>query len=114
MITLPSGATVTLKDPALLRVKDRNKVIAAGDSIIGEVSKGIAFTEALLAAVIESWSFDFLPPSIKPESLGELTIADYDFLVEESSAITAVLFPALAKKEDGTTDPKVLTDNFKV
>ena len=114
MITLPSGATVTLKDPSLLRVKDRNKVIAAGDPVTGDVSKGIAFTEALLAAVIESWSFDFLPPSVKIESLGELTIADYDFLVEESADITAVLFPALAKKEDGKIDPKVPTDNSKI
>ena len=114
MITLPSGASVTFKDPANLRVKDRNKVIAAGDSITGDVSKGIAFTEALLAVVIESWSFDFLPPSVKIDSLGELTIPDYDALVEESAAITAVLFPALGKVEEGKADPKVPMDNSKI
>ena len=30
-ITLPSGAIVTIKDPSSLRVRDRNRVIQAGD-----------------------------------------------------------------------------------
>ena len=114
IITLPSGATVTFKDSALLRVKDRNKVIAAGDSITGEVSKGIAFTEALLASVITEWSFDLLPPSINKDSLGELDIADYDALVEASTSVTSVLFPSLAENKDGTADPKAPTVNSKI
>jgi len=95
-ITLPSGATVTIKDPATLRVKDRNRVIKAGEGLTGEITKGLAFSEALVATIIEDWSFDLIIPSVKPDSLEELEIADYDALVAASEDISKVLFPALA------------------
>jgi hypothetical protein len=109
IITLPSGATVTLKDPSALRVKDRNRVIKAGDNVSGDVSKGIAFSEALIATIVDSWSFDLLPPNVKLESLEELEIADYDALVEASQDISKVLFPALTKNKETEADPKAPT-----
>jgi hypothetical protein len=110
-ITLPSGATVTLKDPSTLRVKDRNRVIKAGDGLTGDVSKGIAFNEALLAVIIEDWSFDLIVPSVKPESLEELEIADYDALTKATEDISSILFPTLAKTEKSEADPKVPTES---
>jgi hypothetical protein len=113
-ITLPSGATVTIKDPAGLRVKDRNRVMKAGDGLTGEVAKGLAFSEALIATIIEEWSFDLMIPSVKLESLEELEIADYDALTKASEDISAILFPTLAKTEKNEADPKATTESSSV
>ena len=110
-ISLPSGATVTFKDPSTLRVKDRNRVLKAGDGLEGDVAKGIAFTEALLAAVIEDWSYDLLVPSVNPASLEELEIKDYDALIEASQEVNEILFPALAKTKENEQNPKAPTEN---
>jgi hypothetical protein len=103
-VTLPSGATATIKDPNTLRVKDRNRVIKAGDGLTGDIAKGLAFSEALVATIIEDWSFDLIIPSVKPESLEELEIADYDALVKASEEISKVLFPALADTPENKKD----------
>ena len=110
-ITLPSGATVTIKDPANLRVKDRNRVIKAGDGLSGDIAKGLAFSEALIATIVEDWSYDLIIPSVKAESLEELEIADYDALVKASEEISAVLFPTLAKTDENEQDPKAPTES---
>jgi len=110
-ITLPSGATVTIKDPSGLRVKDRNRVIKAGDGLTGEIAKGLAFSEALIATIVEDWSFDLLIPSVKSDSLEELEIADYDALVKASEDISSILFPTLAKNEKNEADPKATTES---
>jgi hypothetical protein len=110
-ITLPSGATVTIKDPSGLRVKDRNRVIKAGDGLTGEIAKGLAFSEALIATIVEDWSFDLLIPSVKSDSLEELEIADYDALVKASEDISSILFPSLAKNEKNEADPKATTES---
>jgi hypothetical protein len=113
-ITLPSGATVTIKDPSGLRVKDRNRVIKAGDGLTGEIAKGLAFSEALIATIVEDWSFDLLIPSVKSDSLEELEIADYDALVKASEDISSILFPTLAKNEKNEADPKATTESSSV
>jgi hypothetical protein len=110
-IKLPSGASVTLKDPSTLRVKDRNKVMLAGDQATSDFAKGIAFNEALLAIIIEEWDLDLLIPSVKVDSLGELSPADYDKLVEVAGDYTKALFPSLSKSETSEADPKASTDN---
>jgi len=67
-ITLPSGATVTIKDATELKVKDRNRIMRAGDAE-SQAEKGIAISNALLAAIIEDWSLDLLIPSVKIDSI---------------------------------------------
>lgn len=112
-ITLPSGATVTFKDPNTLRVKDRKRVMRVTDETEGgELSKAMALTDSLLAMLIEDWSFDLIIPSVKLDTLGELTMEDYDFLVEETKDAQKSLFPKLAKTEETEADPKVHTDNL--
>ena len=113
-ITLPSGATVTIKDPSGLRVRDRNRVIKAGDGLTGEIAKGLAFSEALIATIVEDWSFELLIPSVKSDSLEELEIADYDALVKASEDISSILFPTLAKNEKNEADPKATTESSSV
>jgi len=44
--------------------------------------------------------------------LGELTMEDYDFLVEETKEAQKSLFPKLGKTDETEADPKALTDNL--
>lgn len=110
-ITLPSGATVVLKDVSTLRSGDRKKVMKASDDATGELSKALVLGDALVAMLVESWSFDFLPPSVKVESLDELEIPDYDALVEATKEAQEALFPKLKKTTEAEKDPKADTAN---
>ena len=110
-VTLPSGATATLKDPSLLRVKDRKTVIRASEKGEGDLSKALALGDALIAMLIEEWSFNLIIPSVKIDSLDELTMADYDALVEESKDAQKYLFPTLADSDEARKDPKADTAN---
>jgi len=93
-INLPSGATVTIKDAAELKVKDRNRIMRAGDNE-SQAEKGIAIGNALLATIIEDWSYDLLIPSVKEDSIEELPIKDYVTLMKETESLTKDLFPDL-------------------
>jgi len=108
-IALPSGAKVKLKDPSLLRVRDRKNVMRAGDKEAGELSKAFALGDAVVAMLVEEWSFDLIIPSIRIESLDELEIKDYDALVEATQEAQKALFPSLTKNEANEADPKADT-----
>jgi hypothetical protein len=112
-ITLPSGAKVKLKDPQELRIKDRKKVMKAGDSETGELAKALALGDAVVAMLVEEWSFDLIIPSVKLDSLDELEIKDYDALVEATAEAQKALFPSLAKTTENEADPKADTANSK-
>jgi hypothetical protein len=111
-ITLPSGETVVIRDPKTLKQKDRAKVYAGADENLPTLERGMAMISSLLSVIIESWSFDLIPPNVKPESLGELTIADFDALQEVAEKTMPLLFPKLAKDLESESDPKALTENF--
>lgn len=108
-IKLPSGATVKLKDPSLLRVKDRKRVMKTSDSNEGELTKALALGDALIAMLVEEWSFDLIIPSVKIDSLEELEIPDYDALVEATKDAQSALFPSLAPTDVNEANPKVIT-----
>jgi hypothetical protein len=110
-VTLPSGATVTLKDPTMLRVKDRKKVLRSAEVEGGDLSKALALGDALISMLIEDWSFDLIIPSVKTETLDELTMADYDALVEHTKEAQKYLFPSIAETEENEKDPKADTAN---
>lgn len=113
-IKLPSGASVTLKDPKGFKVKDRKKVMQIADETKGgDLTKAMALADALIALLIEEWSFDLMPPSIKLESLGELDMLDYDYLVEQTKDAQKYLFPNLAETPETEADPKAPTANSK-
>ena len=109
-IKLPSGATVTLTNPAELKVKDRTKIFAYADTVEG-VMQTIALTNGVIACLVKEWSYDLLPPSVKMDSLGELPIADYDALVQATAEGQTYLFPSLAQTLENEADPKADTAN---
>jgi hypothetical protein len=108
-ITLPSGATVTLKDPQNLRVKDRKRVLKSAETEGGDLSRALALGDALIAMLVEDWSFDLLIPAVKIDNLDELEMKDYDALVEETKDAQKYLFPNLADTDENEADPKALT-----
>ena len=112
-IALPSGNTVTLRDPKDFRQKDRVKIYEGANTNISEsLSAGMAMVDRILSVLIEEWSFDLLPPAIKIESLGELSIPDYDRLTDEATAAITVLFPQLNENlDEADIDPKAITPN---
>lgn len=111
-ITLPSGATVTLRDPAELRVKDRKKIMRIADQTDGgELSRAMALGEALIAMLVKDWSFDLIIPSVKLETLEELDVRDYDTLIEQTKDAQKALFPSLTENEETEKDPKATTAN---
>ena len=104
-VTLPSGAKVVLKDPSTLRVKDRKNVMRSADNAVGgDLTKALALGDALIAMLVESWSFDLIPPSIKLESLDELTMADYDALTDHTKEAQKVLFTQTQENDESAKD----------
>lgn len=110
-VILPSGATVTLKDPSTLRVKDRKRVLRSAEVEGGDLSRALALGDALIAMLVEDWSFDLIVPAVKINSLDELEMADYDALVEETKEAQSYLFPSLADTPENEQDPKALTED---
>lgn len=108
-ITLPSGATVTLKDAATLKQRDRAKIypLLSGEQV--SIAATAVLTDTLLALIITDWSLDLLIPDVQIESLGELDIADYDALAAHAEPALIALFPSLAKTIQNEQDPKVTT-----
>lgn len=85
-VTLPSGATVTLRDK--LKGKDKFAVQEAMKMSL-DTSTGMqestgavisAMRNELLKLVIEHWTLDLALPSADTGSLGELDIDDYNAL----------------------------------
>ena len=105
-ITLPSGATATLKDYSSLRIKDRKAVLKSTDIEGGELTKSMALQDALIAMLVEEWSFDFAIPSVDINSLGELLPADFDALIDETKDAQKSLFPNLSDTPENEADPK--------
>ena len=103
-INLSSGATVTIKDAANLKVKDRNRIVLAGNGA-SDAEKGIAIGNALLSTIIEEWSYDLIIPSVKEESIEELPIKDYVELMKLTEDLTKDLFPDLADTDKNRTNP---------
>ena len=104
VITLPSGNTVTLRDPKTLRVKDRTKVFEAAANDEGALA-ALSMTNGLIAVMVQEWSFDLIIPSVSIKSLQELEIPDYDKIAIEVNKAQSILFPDFTNDED-TDSPK--------
>lgn len=108
-ITLPSGHTVKLRDPATLLMKDRNKVMEIAGKADNDVTQALALQNGIIAIAVSEWSFDLIPPSIRIASLEELTPKDFDALAKAVDHYPDFLFPNLT--EEGKNDPKASTAN---
>lgn len=92
-INLPvSGASVTLRDPHLLRQKDREKVWASFSQLDNILIQGVTMTKGLIALIVESWDLDLIIPSVNISSLGELMPGDFDALAEKAADAQTILF----------------------
>lgn len=105
VVTLPmSKATVTLREPSTLRVKDRKRVVAAANDQTGTM-QALSVTDGLIAALVVEWSLDLIIPSVRLESLDEMEIADYDYLAEFAKDAIAVLFPQTERTLETANNP---------
>lgn len=109
-VTLPSGNTVVIKDPRTLLVRERKQVLAFADHE-SKVAMATGMQDGLIAVMIDSWSFDFIPPIISIESLENLSPADYEMLLELCMPAQEALFPSISKKAADLNDPKATTGN---
>jgi hypothetical protein len=107
-ITLPSGATVTLRDPKTLKQKDRKNIYVDGEVTI---KNSLEMMENIIAALIVEWSFPFAIPTVQAGTLGELEIEDYDALEEFAKDAMPIVFPTLGKTRENEADPKAITDD---
>jgi hypothetical protein len=73
----------------------------------------MALQDALIAMLVEEWSFDLPIPSAKVDSLDELSPTDFDALVEETKEAQKSLFPNIVDTVENEADPKALTGNSK-
>lgn len=108
-ITLPSGATVKLRDPSTLLMKDRNKIMEIANKQ-EDILQALAIQSGIIAVMVVEWSFDLIPPNIRFASLEELTPKDYDALAKYAEEAADYLFPGLQNDED-KDNPKVSTAN---
>lgn len=110
-VTLPSGLTVTLKDPSKIRYGDRKRLYKSIDIEGSDLTRAMAMNDALIAMLIEAWSLSSPVPSVKADSIDELEIADYDALVEHTKDAQKALFPNLSETVENEQDPKAPTEN---
>jgi hypothetical protein len=110
-ITLPSGATVKLRDPESLLKKDRDKIGEISSKAEGEFMQASAMQDGFIAVSVIEWSFDLVPPSIRLASLGELTPKDYDALAEEALKAADYLFPSVQETKENQENPKADSAN---
>lgn len=110
-ITLPSGVSVTLRDPKTIKYGDRKKLYKSIDTEGSDLAKALAMNDALISILIESWSLQIPVPAIKADSIDELEVGDYDALVEHTKAAQEALFPRLASTPENEQDPKAPTAN---
>lgn len=117
------GAWVELREVEDLRAKDRKKVeavimdaitfdmetgaITPGPGALERITNGTG--EAVAERLISSWEIPYLPdaplPLLNPEILGELTLADYDRLMELIQPAVNVLNPRSSRNVDDHADP---------
>jgi hypothetical protein len=109
-ITLPSGNTVRMREPATLLKKDRDKVLEIAGKEETQIMQSVAMQDGLIAVSVLEWSFDLVPPNISIKSLGELTLKDYEALSAEALKAQDYLFPSI--ETGNSDDPKVTTANF--
>jgi hypothetical protein len=112
-VTLPSGVIITLKDASKIRYGDRKKLYKSIDIEGSDLTRAMAMNDALITMLIEEWSLDTPIPAIKPDSVDELEIVDYDALVEHTKEAQKALFPNLADTPENEADPKAPTENSK-
>jgi hypothetical protein len=109
-LELPSGGWVEVADASKIRAKHRKRVLDQLniDRMQSKtIGSGLDVVDGLMLMMIDKWDIEYLPgvarPMDWPESIGELTIPDYDALSAAMEPARKVLFP----------DPVTVDDHAK-
>jgi hypothetical protein len=103
-VDLPSGGFAILRDPVQLRAKDKKRVLKNIQDAQRAVAAGVDVVDGMVMMLVEKWELPYLPmaalPADEPEILDELTIPDYDALVQAVGPAQKVLFPGPVTVDD--------------
>lgn len=114
VLTLPSGATVTLRDVKTIKSGERDRAFRGMDVVdAAEMDLIMSLSWRVAALMITEWSFDLLPPNVKLESLDELDLDDADALRSAIMPFVNQLTPKFNKTPLGDADPKAPTEDSK-
>lgn len=109
-LALPSGGWAEVADASKIRAKHRKRVfdrLNIDRMQSKTIGSGLDVVEGLMLMMVDKWDVEYLPgvarPLDQPESIGELTIPDYDALSEAMEPARKVLFP----------DPVTVDDHAK-
>jgi hypothetical protein len=109
-IKLPSGNTVTIKDAKALTLKDRKYVFTnLSQNDLDNVGDMLDVLERVATVLVTEWSFDLIPPNIKPESFESLALDDFDAILREAQKVLPTLLPKLGDSDENVANPKVIT-----
>ena len=114
IVKLPSNNTATWKDADSYTLKDRKFVLRGlKQEDLNDLTNILDVLERIAVVSITEWSFELIPPNIRPESLDQLSLTDIDALMRESRVRLPKLMPDLIEPEDGeVADPKADTPNL--
>ena len=106
-IDLPSGGWAEFRDSSTIRAKHKRKVMRSIEDPEKLAAVSIDVTEGIVAMFVERWEIPYLPNLPLPDEglwvLGELTVADYDALIEAARPAIALFFPDTSP--DGAAKP---------
>lgn len=111
-IQLPGGGTVTLRDGASVKHKDRKKLILEmADTEVSDMVKGLAAQDKIIAMAVEHWEGVNDPetglplgnPRHDPAVLDELSVEDIDALTSACEDFRKKLFPDFDPSPDPTS-----------
>lgn len=99
-LSLPSGGWAEIADASKIRAKHRKRVfdrLNIDRMQQRTIGSGLDVVEGLMLMMIDKWEVPYLinvaRPLDFPESIGELTIPDYDALSAAMEPARKVLFP---------------------
>jgi hypothetical protein len=104
-VPLPSGGWAEYRDPATIRAKDKRQIIRAIENPDRAAAASLDITEGVVCMFVERWQIPYLPdaplPREMPSILGELTIGDYDALIDAARPALAIFFPTSTPDDAG-------------
>jgi hypothetical protein len=91
-LSLPSGNTVTFRDPEELTGQDHRTIVDQMRADVGLVGASMDAVYGTACMLIESWTFDAPLPREDPSQLGKLKFRDYNAIVMAITPAAQLLF----------------------
>lgn len=104
-LDLPSGGWVEFRDPGSIRAKHKRKVMRGIDNPERQAAAALDLTEGIAAMFIERWEIPGLPNLPLPiddlNMLGELSVKDYDAIIDAARPAIGLFFPVSTPDDAG-------------